>query len=118
MERVQLLKEIAPSLALMTVMFNPATAPGGEFVFLRATEADASSIGIEVSAAGVHDVAGIEHAIAAVGRGTNGGLIIPPDIFLAVHRQLIIELTARYRMPTYLSIPTSHRQRRFDVIWE
>ena len=97
---VQLLKEIAPGLARVTVMFNPATAPGGGLDFFRGTEADASSIGIEVSATRVHDVAGIEHAIAAVGRETNGGLILPPDIFLAVHRQLIIELTARYRVPT------------------
>ena len=97
---VQLLKEIVPGLARVTVMFNPATAPGGGLVFLRAIEAGASSTGIEVSAARVHAVAGIEHAIAAVGRETNGGLIIPPDIFLAVHRQLIIELTARYRVPT------------------
>ena len=53
-----------------------------------------------MSAAHVSDAAEIERAIAAVGREGNGGLIIPPDIFLAVHRQLIIELTARYRVPT------------------
>jgi len=97
---VQLLKEIAPGVARVTVMFNPTTAPGGGLDFFRATEIEAPSIGIEVSATRVHDVAGIEHAIAALGRETNGGLIIPPDIFLAVHRQLIIELTARYRVPT------------------
>jgi putative ABC transport system substrate-binding protein len=81
-------------------MFNPATAPGGGLDFLHLTEAAASSFGIEVSAARVRDVAGIEHAIAAVGREANVGLIMLPDVFLVVHRQLIIELTARYRVPT------------------
>jgi putative tryptophan/tyrosine transport system substrate-binding protein len=81
-------------------MFNPATAPGGGLHFLRVAEAAGSSIGIEVSAARVNDDAGIEHAIAAVGRKASGGLIMLPDVFLVVHRQLIIELTARYRVPT------------------
>jgi putative ABC transport system substrate-binding protein len=41
----------------------------------------------------------IERAIAAIASVPNGGLINPPDIFLVVHRELIIELTARYRVP-------------------
>jgi putative ABC transport system substrate-binding protein len=97
---VQLLKELVPGLTRAAVMFNPATAPGGGLDFLRLTEVAASSIGIEVSAARVHDAAGIEHAIAAVGREANIGLIIGPDVFLGVHRQLIIEQAARYRVPT------------------
>ena len=68
--------------------------------FLRVTETTASSISIEVGAALVHDVAGIEHAIAVVGREASGGLMIAPDVYLVVHRQLIVELAARYRVPT------------------
>jgi putative tryptophan/tyrosine transport system substrate-binding protein len=97
---LQLLKEIVPGLARVTLMFNPATTPGGGSDFLRFTEAAASSIGIEVKAARVHDVAEIERAIVAVAGEANGGLINLPDVFLVVHRELTVELTARHRVPT------------------
>jgi putative tryptophan/tyrosine transport system substrate-binding protein len=97
---LQLLKEIAPRVARVTVMFNPVTAPSGGLDFLRLVEAAAPSLAVEVSAARVHDVAEIERVVAAVAREPNGGLINLPDIFLVVHRELIIELTARYRVPT------------------
>jgi len=89
-----------PSIARVTLMFNPATTPGGGSEFLRFAEAAASSMGIEVKAARVHDVAGIERAIAAVASDANGGLINLPDVFLVAHRELTIELTARHRVPT------------------
>ena len=97
---LELLKEIAPRITRVTVMFNPATAPGGGSYFLRLLEAAAPSFAVEVSAGRVHDVAEIEHVVAAAARDPNGGLINMPDIFLAVHRELTIELTARYRVPT------------------
>jgi putative ABC transport system substrate-binding protein len=97
---VQLLKQIAPNLARVTVLFNPATAPGRGLHFLGVVEAAGSSIGIEVSAARVSDEAGIERAVAAIGHEANSGLIILPDVFLIVHRLLIIELAARHRVPT------------------
>jgi putative ABC transport system substrate-binding protein len=97
---LQLLKEIAPGLARVTVMFNPVTTPGGGLDFLRFAEAAAPSAGVQVSAARVNDASDIERVIAAVAREGNGGLINLPDIFLVVHRKLTIELTARYRVPT------------------
>jgi len=57
-------------------------------------------MGIEVKAARVHDVAEIERAIVAVVGDAKGGLINLPDVFLAAHRELTIELTARHRVPT------------------
>jgi putative ABC transport system substrate-binding protein len=98
---LQLLKEIAPSIERATLMFNPATAPfkGGSDL-LQVTEAAALSVGVKVSAAPVHDVTDVERVIAAVASEGNGGLISAPDLFLAVHRDVTIELTARYRVPT------------------
>src|SRR5215475_10754943 len=52
---LQLLKDIVPSIARVTLMFNPATAPGGGSGYLRFAEAAASSMGVEVKAARVHD---------------------------------------------------------------
>ncbi len=97
---LELLKEIAPRVAHVTVLFNPATAPGGGLYFLRLVEAAAPSFAVKVRAGRVHDVAEIERVVAAVADDPNGGLISLPDIFLAVHRKLTIELTARYRVPT------------------
>ena len=67
---------------------------------MRFAEASAASMGIEVKAARVHDVAGIERSIVAVAGDANGGLINLPDVFLVAHRELTIELTARHRVPT------------------
>jgi ABC-type uncharacterized transport system substrate-binding protein len=96
---LELLKEIAPRVTHVTVMFNPVTAPYAPH-FFRLLEAAAPSFAMEVSAGHVHDVAEIERIVAAVARDPNGGLINLPDVFLAVHRELTIELTARYRVPT------------------
>ena len=72
---------------------------------MRVAEAAASSMGIEVKAAPVHDVAEIERAIVAVAGDANGGLINLPDVFfLVAHRELTIELTARHRGADDLSI--------------
>ena len=94
-----LLKEITPRITRVTAMFNPATAPSGGLHFLRLAEAAAPSLAVELDAGPVHDVAEIERVVAAVAREPNGGLINLPDVFLNVHRELIIELTTRYRVP-------------------
>jgi putative ABC transport system substrate-binding protein len=96
---VQLLKEIAPDIVRVTIMFNPATTPNSGLDFLRFAEAAAPSAGVQISAARVNHAADIERVIAAVAREGKGGLINSPDVFLVVHRELTIELTARYRVP-------------------
>jgi putative ABC transport system substrate-binding protein len=97
---VQLLKEIAPAIVRVTMMFNPATTPNSGLDFLRFAEAAAPAAGVQVNAARVNDAADIERIIAAVAREGNGGLVNLPDVFLVAHRKLTIELTARYRVPT------------------
>jgi putative ABC transport system substrate-binding protein len=78
-------------------MFNPATAPGGGSQFLRLAEAAARSLAVELNAGPVHDVAEIQRG--AIAREPNGGLMTLPDVFLNVHRERIVELTTRYRVP-------------------
>jgi putative tryptophan/tyrosine transport system substrate-binding protein len=97
---VQLLKEAAPRVTHATLLFNPATAPRSGSEFLRLAEAAAPSMGLEVKAAPVTDIDQIEDVFAAVGRDANGGIINLPDVFLVVHRDITIELAARYRVPT------------------
>jgi putative ABC transport system substrate-binding protein len=94
---VDLLKQIVPALARVIFMFNPDTAPQFK-LFLPSIEAAVRTFDMELKATPVRDPAEIEPAIAQFSR-PNAGLIIPPDGFLTVHRQLVVELAARYRLP-------------------
>ena len=96
---LQILKEVLPDVKHASVLFNPDTAPGAGQIFLRSIEAAAKAHAIEVSAAPVRGVSDIE-AIFTSSRSQGAGAIIPPDIFLVVNRANIIELAARYRVPT------------------
>jgi putative ABC transport system substrate-binding protein len=96
---LELLKTIAPRISRVALMFNPATAPYGPG-FLDSFETAAKSFAVEPSGALLHGPAEIEGAINALGQSGNGGLIVLPDAFTDVYRDQIIELAARYRVPT------------------
>jgi putative ABC transport system substrate-binding protein len=93
-----LLKEAAPTVSRVALLFNPATAPfaGG---YLNSAEAAAQSLGVMLIAARCTSSADIEPALAARAREAGGGIILIPDTFLAEHRDLILELATRYRLP-------------------
>ncbi len=95
---VQLLKEIAPRVNRVAILFNPATAPYAEY-YLDPFKAAAASFAVEAIAAPVRNRSELESVVAAQARGLNGGLIVMPDGFLNVHRAEIISLAARYRLP-------------------
>jgi putative ABC transport system substrate-binding protein len=95
---LELLKEIAPQVTRATLIFNPETAPYA--VFLPPAETAAASFGMTVAAAPVHNTFEIERTLDGLARGANNGLIVLPDNFTTVHRQLIISLSARYGIPT------------------
>ena len=97
---IQILKEILPEVKTAKVIFNPDTAPGAGDIFMRSIDAGAKSLVIEVTPARVHDATTIEAAFSAVSNSQNAGVIVPPDVFLIVNRAKIIELAARYRVPT------------------
>jgi putative tryptophan/tyrosine transport system substrate-binding protein len=92
-----LLKEAAPNLTRVAMPFHPETA--NNVAFLRAAEAVAPSLGVQVTAARVHDGIEIERAIAAFAREPDGGLLITPHPILVTNRGSIIELAARYHLP-------------------
>jgi putative ABC transport system substrate-binding protein len=95
---LQLLKEVAPSVTRVAVIFNPDTAPHAP-LFNRAIQAAAESFGITVTLAPVHDDASIEEAIGAQAREPGGGLISLPDSFISAHRDVIIAAATRHRLP-------------------
>jgi putative ABC transport system substrate-binding protein len=94
-----LLKQMAPGLAHVTLIFNPETSPQSKF-FMSAVEAVAPTLGIDVMAAPIHDVAELQRAIETVASRPNSGIIFPTDSFTTVRRKLIAETATRVRVPT------------------
>ena len=96
---LEVLKEIAPQVQRAVLLFNPQTAPYVAQYYQRPFEAAAPSFGVQATAAVVHQTGEIEAAIADVVREPGGGLVVPPDNFSYVHRELIFALAARHRLP-------------------
>jgi putative ABC transport system substrate-binding protein len=94
---LELLKEIAPGVTRAAVLRDPAITAGvGQFAVIQSV---APSARMEVSAVSVRDAAEIERAVAAFARSSNGGLIVTSSALAVVHRELIITLAARHRLP-------------------
>src|SRR5262245_5709693 len=92
-----MLKEIAPNLTRVAVMTDPKSPIFNYFV--RAGETAARPLAIEIVPAPIENAADIERAIGLFASVPNGGVILPPDITTVSHRDLIISLTAKYRLP-------------------
>ena len=95
---VELLKEIAPRVARIAMLFNPATAAYAEF-WLNPFKTAATSFAVEAIPSPVRDRSELQSAIAAQARGPNGGLIVMPDSSMDAYRLEITSLAARYRLP-------------------
>ena len=95
---LDLLNQLVPGLTRVFVMFNPETSLQSTF-FMRSIEAAAPAFGMQAMAAPVHEPADIQPVIESLARASNGGLIVPPDTFTRLRRDLIAGLTIRYRVP-------------------
>ena len=94
---VELLKEIAPGVTRAAVLRDPAIPAGiGEF---GAIQAVAPSLGIELRPIDMREAGEIERAVTAFARSSNGGLIVTSNAWGIVHRDLIIALASRHRLP-------------------
>jgi putative tryptophan/tyrosine transport system substrate-binding protein len=95
---LELLKEIAPNLTRIAILRDPALAAGiGQFAAIQAMAP--SSSGVELSPIDVRDGGEIERDVATLARESNGGLIVTGSSWAAVHRELIVMLAARHRLP-------------------
>ena len=94
---MELLKEIVPHLTRVAVLRDFAIAAGpGQFGALQAV---APSFGVELRPLDLHDPGEIEHGIAAFAKGSNNGLIVTGSPSATLHRNLIITLAARHKLP-------------------
>jgi ABC-type uncharacterized transport system substrate-binding protein len=95
---LDLMKQIAPGVRRVGMIYNPPTAPFADY-YLRPFEAAGPAYGIQASAAAVHSDTDIETAVSALAREPGGGFVVLPDTFTGVHREQIVSLAARYRLP-------------------
>jgi putative ABC transport system substrate-binding protein len=93
---LSLLKDMAPQLARVALLFHPNTTPYGPF-YVRTAQEAGERLALKITAAEVHDVAAIEPAVAAM--AGDGGLAILPDSFNVTNRATTIAFAAKYRVP-------------------
>src|SRR5262245_23286754 len=98
---LELLKEIAPDVTRVAVLRDPAVASGiGQF---GAVQIVAPSLGVLLTPVDVRDAGGIERAVAAFARGSNGGVIVTASGPGTTHRELIATVAARHKLPAVFS---------------
>jgi putative ABC transport system substrate-binding protein len=95
---LELLKEIAPGVTRAAVLRDPAQSSGiAQFGVIQAV---APALRVEVNPVNMRDAGEIERAVATFAGGSNGGMIVTASGFAVVHRDLIITLAARHKLPT------------------
>src|SRR6516162_2685293 len=98
---LELLKEIAPRVTREAVIRDPNISAGtGQF---GAIQGAASSVGLELIAVNPREASEIERAIAAFGRTPNGGLITTSSALAVIHRDLIVGLAAKHKLPQFIT---------------
>jgi putative ABC transport system substrate-binding protein len=95
---VQLLKEIAPGITRVAILFNPEMAPFAEY-WLNPFRAATAALAVKAVAAPVHEILELDSVVAAQAHEPNSGIIVMPDSFMHIHRVEITSLAARYRLP-------------------
>jgi putative tryptophan/tyrosine transport system substrate-binding protein len=99
---LELLKEIAPGLTRVAVLQEPSSGYSGRE--LGAIQSVAPSFGVELRSIVLGEADEVVRAVSAFARASNGGLIVPAAPQSIVHRDLIIELASRYRLPAVYSL--------------
>ena len=112
---LELLKEIAPGVTRVAVLRDPAIAAGqGQFAAIQAV---APSFGVEVTPINVRDTGEIERAIAAFAHTSRDGLIVTASALTVFHRDLIVTLAARYKLPAVYVQRLFVTSWRPDLLW-
>jgi putative tryptophan/tyrosine transport system substrate-binding protein len=94
---LELLKEIAPNITRAIVLWDPAITAGiGQFTIIQSV---ATSAGVDVRPVNLRDAGEMERAITAFARAPNGGLVVTASPLSVVHRDLIVALAARHKLP-------------------
>jgi putative ABC transport system substrate-binding protein len=95
---LEALKQIAPRVTRVALIYNPETAPYAD-LFQRPVEAAAPAFAVMPITVAARSVAELESAVDAFARTPTGGLLVLPDVTNLIHRDQIIALAARHRLP-------------------
>ena len=101
---VQSLKEIAPNVKRIGVVFNPQTAPYFQSI-VHSIDVAAAPLQLGISSIPVQDSAELERALVSWAQQPDSAMIFAPDIFLSSRVKAIIALAARYRLPAVYAVP-------------
>jgi putative ABC transport system substrate-binding protein len=96
---IELLKQVAPAIQRVGLLFNPDISPQNEYLLLAMTK-DSPAFGVEIIPMRVHNDAEIEAAMTSLAGRPNGGLVLPADNYAISREKLISELALRYRLPS------------------
>jgi ABC-type uncharacterized transport system substrate-binding protein len=99
---LELLRDIAPSVRRVAMLFNPGTANTGAVggIYLPSMQAGAKVLGVELIAAPVSEPTAIDGVFAGMASSPGGGVSVMPNVFTAQHRERIVAEAARHRIPT------------------
>jgi putative ABC transport system substrate-binding protein len=100
---IELIREIAPGVMRVAVLRDAASSSG--IGYLGAVRVAASSFGMELTPVGIADAGEIERGVTAFARASNGALIVTGNTLTMVHRERIITLAARHRLPAVYALP-------------
>jgi len=95
---LQLLKEIAPPVKRVALLFNPTTTIGSQ-LYIDSIEAASTSFAVEPATVHVRSVEDVSEALLKLASDPDAGLIVVPDTFTTNNRDLITSLAARHRVP-------------------
>jgi ABC-type uncharacterized transport system substrate-binding protein len=99
---LELLKKVAPAVTRVGFIFNPDMSAYYD-QFLRAFETEARQYSIKLTVARVGSQAETEAAVAKLAAAPGGGLMVPPDAYTLVHRDLIVQSAAQHQIPAIYS---------------
>ena len=104
---LELVRDIAPSLKRVAMLFNPATANAGATggIYLPSMQTGAQALDLELIVAPLNDPADIDRVYAALAQSPDGGASVMPSVFTARHRQRIVAQAANHRIPTVYPLP-------------
>ncbi len=94
---LELLKQIAPRVATVCIVYDPANSAAD--LFRREIETSAPSFGVKLSAFAIHTDADVKRAFAVLAGEPNGGLVVLPGPATSIHRDSIVAQAARHRLP-------------------
>ena len=98
---LQTLKEIAPDITHVSMIYNPDNPVGA--LFIRSFESATGPLGVEPTVTQIHSLADIERAVADAAARPNGGIFVPLDVTIVALAEQTIALVARHRLPAIYS---------------